>query len=209
MLLRKPKAPALPYAPPVYLPSHQDALASMLRTYFNQLDTATTALLGVNGGQHLSVPHGAFSSRVAQTTTANTPTIVTFSQTDYASGLSYVSGDGVHVSQNGVYNYQFSLQLANTDTQIHEVTVWLRKNGTDFPYSASSYAVTASHGGIPGYLIAVCNFFIDLNAGDSIELVWAATSSLVTIHYAGPSTSPFAHPGIPSAVATLSFVSST
>ena len=68
-------------------------------------------------------------------------------------------------------------------------------------------SVTASHGGTDGFVIAACNFFVDLAAGDTIEM-WAAVSDThITFDAAGASTSPFAMPAIPSVVATLSFVS--
>ena len=153
------------------------------------------------------VPRGAFQNNASQTiSTANTPAVVAFNTTDSAYGFSLASNK-VTIVNAGTYNIQFSLQFANTDTQIHEVTVWLRKNGTDIAGTASKYAVVSSHGGIDGYLIAVANFFVDVAANDYIELVCATTSTQVYIEAYASSTSPYTRPAIPASVVTFTLVS--
>ena len=153
------------------------------------------------------VPRGAFQNNASQTiSTANTPTVIAFDTTDSAYGFSLASNK-VTIVNAGTYNIQFSLQFANMDTQIHEVTVWLRKNGTDVVGTASKYAVVSSHGGVDGYLIAVANFFVDVSANDYIELVCATTSTQVYIEAYASSTSPFTRPSIPASVVTFTLVS--
>jgi hypothetical protein len=116
--------------------------------------------------------------------------------------------DGIQVDYPGIYNYQFSVQLRNADTQIHSAWIWLRKNGVDEPGTGSKFDVISRHGGIDGFVIAACNFFVQLEAGDTIEM-WAAVNNIqVSFDAATAQTTPFAMPSIPSVVATLSFVSS-
>ena len=158
------------------------------------------------------LPYGAFQSSANQFTTANTPTVVTFNTTDFDNGI-YLSSNKIYARNAGVYNYQFSIQFSNTDSQIQEVEVWLRKNGTNIAGTSSKYAVPNKHGSIDGYLIAVANFFIDLAAGDYLELVWSPTlaansGNTVTGIYMeayASSTSPYTRPSVPSAVATLQY----
>jgi len=153
------------------------------------------------------VPRGAFQNDADQTFGAsNTPTVVAFSTVDSAYGFSLASNK-VTITNAGTYNVQFSLQFANMDSQIHEVTVWLRKNGTDITGTGSKYAVVSSHGGVDGYLIAVANFFIDVAASDYIELVVSTTSTQVYLERYTASTSPFTRPSIPSSVITFTLVS--
>ena len=153
------------------------------------------------------VPRGAFQNTADQTFgSANTPTVIAFDTTDSAYGFSLASNK-VTIVNAGTYNIQFSLQFANMDTQIHEVTVWLRKNGTDIAGTASKYAVVSSHGGTDGYLIAVANFFVDVSANDYIELVCATTSTQVYIEAYASSTSPYTRPSIPASVVTFTLVS--
>ena len=73
--------------------------------------------------------------------------------------------------------------------------------------TGSKFDVIAKHGGIDGFVIAACNFFVELQAGDTVEM-WAAASDVAVTFDATPAqTTPFPMPAIPSVVATLSFVS--
>lgn len=202
-----PAPPRLPQAPLAYEQRHHSQHSDVLRLYFNQLGGNVAALAGVRGGEYLNNPYGAVQRTTNKTFTANTATQITFDQNDYLNGMENDGTDGIHVLQSGIYNYQFSVQLKNTDTQIHSAWIWLRKNNVDVLGTGSKFDVISSHGGTPGYIIAACNFFVDAVANDTIEM-WAAVSNTsVTFEAAAAQTSPFAMPAIPSVVATLSFVS--
>lgn len=212
--LQVPEAPNLPLAPTTYDPKYIDQLTNVLRLYFNRLGgNAVHSLLGPGGGQHLNTVYGAFQSNTTQTVAAAaTPTRVTLDTTDYARGVSYVVGDGIHVEQAGIYNIQFSCQLTNDDTQIHEMDIWLRKGtdvspAVDIPNTASVTSVAGTHGGLPGYHIIAANFFVELRANEYVEFWWAASSTQVKMNYLPAITSPFTSPGAPSIVVTVTFVS--
>lgn len=106
----------------------------------------------------------------------------------------------------GTYNIQFSLQFTNTDTQIHDVDVWFRQNDVDIADSNSQFSVPNKHGGVDGHLIAALNFFVDVQAGDVVEIMWHTDNSAVYIEAIPATTSPI-RPSTPSAIATVSFVS--
>ena len=130
-----------------------------------------------------------------------------FDQNDFLNDCSNDGTDGIHVTMAGIYNYQFSVQLKNTDTQIHSAWIWLRVNGVDQAGTGSKFDVISSHGGTPGFVIAACNFYVDAVAGDTVEM-WAAVDNTgVSFEAEAAQTSPFAMPAIPSVVATLTFVS--
>lgn len=158
-------------------------------------------------------PYGAFQSNATQTVaTINTPTRVTFNTTDYANLTSFTPGDGIHVQAAGLYNVQFSVQVTNADTQSHDIDIWLRKGsggGTaiDIPNTASVVSVQGTHGGQPGYIVFSANFFVSLAINDFIEFWWSTNSTQVTLNYLPAITTPFASPGAPSIVATLTYVS--
>jgi hypothetical protein len=207
MSLNTPPAPNLPLAPDAYQRPYVDQLSNVLRLYFNRLSDSLQNLAGRVGGRFLSFPYAAIQRTTDKTFTANTPTQITFDQNDYLNACANDGTDGVHVTYSGIYNYQFSVQLKNTDTQIHSSWIWLRVNGVDAEGTGSKFDVISSHGGTPGFVIAACNFYVSLNAGDYVEM-WAATDdTAVTFDATAASTSPFAMPAIPSVVATLSFVS--
>lgn len=159
-------------------------------------------------------PHGAFMSTQNQSVAViNTPTRVTFNVTDYSRSVAQIAGDGIHVYQSGLYNIQFSCQLTNNDTQIHDAAIWLRKGSglsaaSDIPYTSSVTSVQGTHGGQPGYHVIAANFMVYLDVDDYIEMWWSTNSTQVILETLPPITTPFVNPGSPSVVVTFSYVSS-
>lgn len=214
-----PIAPRLPASPVEYDRRFQEQYSGFLRLYFNGLDTTFGSLLGSPkivsgrsvghpGGAYLNFPYIAAQRTTDKTFTANTATLITFDTTDYANDCTNNGSNGLYVNNAGIYNYQFSVQWANTDAQEFDAWVWLRKNGTDVSGTASQFTIPSKHGSTNGHLIAAANFYVDLNANDYVEM-WAATdSTTVFMESYAAQTVPFARPSIPSVVATLSFVSS-
>lgn len=153
------------------------------------------------------VPYASYQNTVDQTfAAANTAYTVALNTTDIADG-SYLSANKIYVRNAGTYNLQFSLQLANTTTQIDATEVWLKVNGVDVAGTASKFDVPAKHGSSDGYLIAVANFFVTCNAGDYIELGIAIAATGTYIEAYAAQTTPFARPSIPSSVVTLTLAS--
>lgn len=112
----------------------------------------------------------------------------------------------IAVTYPGIYNLQFRFQVANTDTQLHDIDIWWNVNGTNVTHSNSIFAVPGSHGGIDGHLIAALNGYVSLNTDDYVELYWHASNLGLYLEYAAAGTSP-TRPTTPSAITTLSFVS--
>ena len=206
--LLPPKAPNLPVGPMQYDQTYQNQLLADLRRYFNTLDNALGLLLGTGGGggKYVRFPYGAFQSGVSQTTTANTATAMTFDTTDYANGVSIASSSRITVTNSGIYNLQWSGQFQNTDTQLHDASVWLRVNGTDATGSNGIVSIPNSHGGVNGHTIASWNYFVQLNANDYVELWWSTDDAKVSLQYYAAGTTP-TRPTTASVIATLSFVS--
>lgn len=216
-------APRLPAAPVEYDARFIEQYSNILRLYFNGVDTAFGGLLGSPannsglrpGGSYLNFPYAAIQRTTDKIFTANTATQITFDTTDYINDCVNDGTDGIKVNATGIYNYQFSVQFSNTDSQIHAAWVWLRVNNVDLPGTASRWDITAKHGSSDGYVIAAANFYVKLNAGDTAEMWSAVNQAYVPAVSQGVymeaypvQTSPFPMPSIPSVVATLSFVSS-
>ena len=181
-----------------------------LNVYFAKLTGVLSALFGPRGGKWINNPYGAFQDTTDQTATANTATVMTFNTTDFSNGITVASGSKLTVAQAGIYNLQFSVQFENTDTQEHDVTIWLRKDasgaGVDIAGSAGLVGVPSSHGGISGHSIVGWNYFLTLNANDFVEIWWSTPSTQVTIQAYAAGTSP-TRPSTASVVATMTFVS--
>lgn len=206
--LLPPKAPNLPIGPKEYNQRYQDQLLNDLRRYFNTLDNALGLLLGTGsgGGKYVRFPYGAFQSTAIQTVTANTATVMTLNQTDFSNDVSVVTSSKITVVNSGIYNLQWSGQFQNTDTQLHDASIWLKTNGSNLTGSTGLVSIPNKHGGINGHTIVGWNYFLQLNAGEYVEIWWSSTSALVSLEAYGVGTSPD-RPSTASVIATLSFVS--
>ena len=203
-----PNAPRLPAAPVEYDQRYVDALTGILRQYFNTIDNFTQALSSGTGGAFLQLPYGAFSSDQDQTTTANTATLMTLNTTDFSNTVSITSSK-ITVAVSGTYNLQFSTQFQNTDNQIQDISIWLRQNGTDIPGSTGLISIPARQSASAGeeaHQIIGWNYFVQLQAGQYIEIYWSTTLASVTIQAYAAGTGPV-RPSTQSVVATMSFVS--
>jgi hypothetical protein len=200
------KAPNLPLAPQIYDRQTFDRFSNILRLYFNQIDNFSASLISDVGIGLLRSPYGAFEDTVSHSVTANTANAMTFNTTDYSSGVTLVGGSKITATYPGIYNLQFSTQFQNTDTQLHDVSIWLRINGVDVVGSTGYISVPNNHASVPGHSINGWNFFVQLNANDYVEIWWSTDSANVTIQAYAAGTSP-TRPSTASNVATLTFVS--
>lgn len=150
--------------------------------------------------------HGAFSSNVDQTGNITTGTSMTFNSTDITDGVTLASGSRLTVPVNGTYNIQFSAQLENVENTQQDATIWFRVNGTDVPKSATQITIPArKSANIYGYGVASWNIFLDMTAGQYVEIMWLPTIATLTLQALPASTTP-AYPAIPSVIATVNQV---
>lgn len=174
-------------------------------------DADTGDIIGVkdpDGSELLfmRIPHiGSFYDTTHQSASANTATAITINTSDISRGISLANSSKITVSRKGTYNLQFSAQLINSDTTDQNVSIWLRKNGNDVANSCTDITVPSKHGSINGAVVAAWNFFIDLVAGDYVQLIWSTPSILVLIDYTAERTSPV-RPGTPSVIVTMNEV---
>lgn len=143
--------------------------------------------------------YGAWQDDVTQTAAvSNTGYAMIFRTIDLANGISVVTNGTdltrITFAHTGVYNLQFSSQFQNTDTQEHDVTIWLRLNGVDVPGSSGFIGVPSKHGGINGHCVVSWNYLLDVVAGQYYELMWSTTAaaSVTMQFYAAGSPPPSA-----------------
>ncbi len=177
-----------------------------------QGDQGVQGVQGIQGIQGIQGPPGAsgmasayygtFDSRTTQTLAINTPGAMYFENTLSSNGVSMVS-DGVNPSRitfanAGVYNIQFSAQLHNNSGggSNAQTYIWLRKNGTDEPWTATNVSVIANS----PYVVAAWNFVVPANAGDNFQLMWSTNHANIGLDAISPNGS---QPGIPSIILTV------
>lgn len=206
--LLNPVAPALPVGPTDYNRQYQDQLNNVLRLYFRQIDGVFSSFLNEAGGRFVSLPCGSYFSNIAQTATANTATVLTLNNVDANATIATALSNGsIQVTYPGIYNYQFSAQLVNSDTKDWNVDIWVRVDGTNSLDSAGEITVPSKHGQGNGAVIAAWNFLVAAQANSVIDLVWVTPSTDVVLAYEPSISSPYARPAIPSVISTVTFVS--
>ena len=203
-----PAIPSLGTSGIVYSQSLQNQNNGLLRLFFTKLVNSIQSVIGPRGGKYLNNPYGAFqdsTDQVAASTTVAYP--VTFNTTDFSNGVTIASNSRITVADAGIWNLQFSIQFTNTTNASQDVDVWFRVNGTNIDNSNSRFGLAPRKGvGDPFHIIMALNYFVSLNATDYIEIMWRTTDTGVSIEQYAAGTSP-TRPAIPSAIATMSFVS--
>jgi len=202
MRLQKTPPPALPFAVPAYTPTYIDQLLKVLRLYFNRVSEVLNAITGVNGGQYIDCPNGLFFSTTDQPIAViNTAQPIDFPIEYLNNAVRVNSGTDsrIYVDVGGVYNFQFSGQLLSGSASAKQVYIWIARNGTDIGYSTHQYTVSGSG----NHLNISWNFDIDLDAGEYIEMQWAADDTNMKLEAA---VATALHPGMPSAVIAVNFI---
>ena len=203
--LETPSIPSLGFPPEGYERRHFNENYGSINNYFRKLTTVLGSLFGPRGGKFMNNPYGAFQSTVDQTAAAaNTAYAMTLNTVDYANGVSVASNSRITVVDSGIWNLQWSGQFENTDSQDHDVRVWLKINGTVVTGSTGFFAVASKHGSVDGHALVGWNYFLSLNANDYVELWWETDSTMVTIQTYAASGN---YPSTASLIATMTFVS--
>jgi hypothetical protein len=146
--------------------------------------------------------YGAWQDNLIQTAAAsNTGYAMIYRVADITpSGISIVNnGSGnptrITFANTGIYNIQFSSQFQNLANSPQDVTIWLRKNGTDVAGSSGVVGMEArKNPGDPYHTIVSWNYLLSVVAGEYYELVWSTTNHTnVEMHsYAAGSPPPSA-----------------
>jgi len=206
--LEVPAIPSLGFAPEAYERRYVSEVNGALNGYFRNLISTLGALFGIRGGKFLNNPHGAFQDSTDQVAASTTvATAVTFNTTDFSNGVTLSNSSRLNVADSGIFNIQFSIQLKNTTNDGQDVDIWFRKNGTNIDNSNSRYHAPARKStGDPSHMVAALNFFVELTAGDYVEIMYKVDNVNVTIEHFAASASP-TRPAVPSVIATVSFVS--
>jgi hypothetical protein len=215
--LRPSKAPNLLVAPITYAQQYQEQLNNALRLYFNQIDNGLGFLLSGTGGSSLSLPFVAASDSTDQITAdADTPTVVKWNTLEGGNGFTLNSPGSATALVSGVYKITYSLQFVNTDNAIHNAAVWLKVNNVDVPRSTTIFTLQArKSAGVFNFVCAYSEVVFSLEAGDELELYWAADAAYrvspardgIYIEALAAQASPYVRPATPSALGSITFVS--
>ena len=141
----------------------------------------------------------AYHTASLTTATQNTPYSMSFSSTDFSSGIT-IGGlirNQIQISNAGIYDIQFSAQIDKTSGTTVNGYIWLAKNGTNIPETNTQITLA---GGQNDAQVAAWNFYVSASAGDYYELRYGADQTNFRIHY---NASPTVGPDIPSVILTV------
>jgi hypothetical protein len=151
------------------------------------------------------MPFGAFQSLVDQTAAAaNTAYAMTMDTTDFSNGVILSNSSRMNVKNAGLYNFQWSGQFENTDSQDHDVRVWIKVNGTNLTGSTGFFAVPSKHGSVDGHTLVGWNYYLNLNANDYVELWWETDNVQVSLQAYTAGTN---YPSTASLITTMNYIS--
>lgn len=195
------KAPNLLNSPQGYSAQHFDQLSRELRVYFNSLDNGTQNLFGPFGGQYVEFPNGLFFNTADQTfALPDVAYPIAYNTTYLGNGVTLQNTSEIHVEIGGVYNFQYSGQLASSNASSKTAYLWIKRNNVDIGYSTHAYTIAGSG---TNFVIG-WSFNIDMQEGDYLELEMAVTDTTAYLD-AVVATSP--HPGISSSVMAVNYMS--
>lgn len=163
---------------------------------------------GSISGTSVAVPFGsitdrayaAFSDITDQTGSTSAATAVKFGTTEVAgAGITMVT-DGSNLTRltfaaAGTYMIAPNLQIINSDTTDHDITIWLALNGTAIPRSATKLTVPKAGDGGNAFFQIV--FYVTVTAGQYVQVMWLPENVAVTLDYTANGAIA---PAIPSAV---------
>jgi hypothetical protein len=211
------RAPSLPLADYEYSQRQQDQFQNALRLYFNRLDDYLFALSSNQGASSLSFPFISASDSTDQiTANADTPTVVKWNTLEGGNGFTLNAPGSATALISGIYKITYSLQFVNTDNAIHNAAVWLKVNNIDVPRSTTVFTLQArKSAGVFNFVCAYSEVVFSLEAGDEMELYWAADAAFrvspardgIYIEALAAQSSPYIRPAVPSAIGSITFVS--
>jgi len=108
----------------------------------------------------------------------------------------------LRVASAGIYNLQFSAQLSrNAGNNSVVINIWLAKEGLAVPFSNTRLTLTGTDDAAKA--VAAWNFFVTMNAGQYLQLMWTVSDlDLIIESFAAATPAP----EIPSLILTLSQV---
>jgi hypothetical protein len=184
--------PSLPVAPVSYEQRYQDQYSNVMRLYLNQVSNAVNA----------PKPYGSFySSQDQLNPVANTVNLMTVNNTvDAFNVVVGTVNSRIYVSEEAIYNIQFSAQLDKSGGGASAVYIWLRVNGVNIANSATKIVIDGPNSEI----VAAWNFVLPLAENDYFELAWQSSDTNVFL-----AEEPILGnvPEIPSVIITVTWVS--
>lgn len=165
--------------------------------------TGPTGATGATGTGGTLGYYGSFYDTTDQTLVSTTASqVVTLNTTAEANGVSIVSGSRITFGYPGTYSLTFSIQITNLANSVEAAIFWVRKNGVDYPDSATEIDLPArKSAGVPSRQVLTINYVASAIATDYVQIVWAGSSTELKVESLAAGTAPVS-PLVPSVILT-------
>jgi hypothetical protein len=171
------------------------------------IDSVIIVIPSSDAAESDAAPYGCFTNNTDQLSpSVGSTAVVVYDTTEEASGVYLASSSRLYVRNYGIYNVQFSIQLVNSSNDPQYADVWFRLNGTDVPRSASRFDIPArKSAGVPSHVIGTVNTFIEMQAGQYVEIAGTTSSTDIGLEsYIADTGIP--RPAIPAAITTVQYI---
>jgi hypothetical protein len=119
-----------------------------------------------------------------------------------ANGVSIENADEVTFEFEGTYSLTFSAQITNYANSVQKAVFWVKKNGVDYPDSATEMDLQPRKGsGNPNRQVITINYVATAEADDYVQVYWAGDSTQLSVESLPAGTSPV-YPAVPSIILT-------
>jgi hypothetical protein len=207
--LQNPAVPNFPLSPIEWDSRYHDQFLNVLRLFLTQVSNRNQSLFGSDGGKFLGFPCGAFldtTDQIAANTTTAYPIIL--NTTAVTNQIFVTNNSQIFFESAGIYNVQVSLQLVNYSSAAQDIDVWFKMNDLNINKSNNRFGLSARKAvSDPFHLIGYINFVVDVQKNDYVQVMWRTSHVDAYLEHYGAPSSP-SRPEIPSAVITVSFLSS-
>lgn len=113
-------------------------------------------------------------------------------------GVYLSNSSRVNVRKAGTYTMTFSIQLIKTDAGADDVTIWLRRNGSNLIRSSSTVEMKGNN----AKQLVTVNYVLSLNANDYIQVFFSSHDTDIRLEYIPDATVPI-RPSSPSIILTI------
>ena len=171
------------------------------------IDSVILLIPSSDAAEQDAAPYGCFTNNSDQTApSVGSTAVVVYDSTEEASGVYLANSSRLYVRNYGIYNVQFSIQLKNSANDAQYADVWFRINGTDIPRTASRFDIPArKSSGDPSHVIGTVNVFLELQAGDYVQVAGTTSSTDIGLE-SYPADTVIPRPAIPAAIVTLQHI---
>jgi|694.fasta_scaffold16718_2 hypothetical protein len=154
------------------------SLSDRINQKINIDEITTMAILKGLGYVPARVAYGSFYDTAKQQATASVATAIKLYFTHLGNAISITNNTSgiptrVTVKHAGVYSIQYTLQVIKSDTGAAEMSVWLRRNGSAYANTHTSYTIAGNS--IKNILSA--SFLVELGDDDYIETYFSGKNS--------------------------------